>query len=145
MLFRSIILWIFACLSAYFLKKENPNVEYQFYGIAAIIGLVMGGIQSMSRSTYSRLLPKDSMDNTTYFSFYDVLEKIAIILGTFIFALLIDNYDAIRLFFLQECSFQLPTTSGMRFAALSMSVFFALGLFFIRFLKFNKISDKETL
>ncbi len=56
----------------------------------------MGGIQSMSRSTYSRLLPKDSMDNTTYFSFYDVLEKIAIILGTFIFALLIDNYDAIR-------------------------------------------------
>jgi UMF1 family MFS transporter len=141
----TIILWIFACLSAYFLKKENPNVEYQFYGIAAIIGLVMGGIQSMSRSTYSRLLPKDSMDNTTYFSFYDVLEKIAIILGTFIFALLIDNYDAIRLFFLQETSFQLPTTSGMRFAALSMSVFFALGLFFIRFLKFNKISDKETL
>ena len=69
------ILWIFACLSAYFLKKENPNVEYQFYGIAAIIGLVMGGIQSMSRSTYSRLLPKDSMDNTTYFSFYDVCEK----------------------------------------------------------------------
>ena len=100
---------------------------------------------NVSRSTYSRLLPKDSMDNTTYFSFYDVLEKIAIILGTFIFALLIDNYDAIRLFFLQETSFQLPTTSGMRFAALSMSVFFALGLFFIRFLKFNKISDKETL
>ena len=64
------------CLSfCLFPQKENPNVEYQFYGIAAIIGLVMGGIQSMSRSTYSRLLPKDSMDNTTYFSFYDVLEK----------------------------------------------------------------------
>ena len=141
----TIILWIFACLSAYFLKKENPNVEYQFYGIAAIIGLVMGGIQSMSRSTYSRLLPKDSMDNTTYFSFYDVLEKIAIILGTFIFAILIDNYDAIRLFFSEEFSIKLPTTSGMRFAALSMSIFFALGLFFIRFLKFNKLSDKETL
>ncbi len=133
-------------LSAYFLKKENPNVEYQFYGIAAIIGLVMGGIQSMSRSTYSRLLPKDSMDNTTYFSFYDVLEKIAIILGTFIFALLIDNYDAIRLFFLyRDVHSNCLPLSGMRFAALSMSVFFASGLFFIRFLKFNKISDKETL
>jgi UMF1 family MFS transporter len=49
-----------------------------------VIGLVMGGIQSMSRSTYSKLLPNNSMDNTTYFSFYDVLEKLAIILGTFI-------------------------------------------------------------
>ena len=105
----TIILWIF-CLFFCLFQKRNPNVEYQFYGIAAIIGLVMGG-KSMSRSTYSRFLPKDSMDNTTYFSFYDVLEKIPIILGTFIFALLIDNYhDAIRLFFLQECSFQLPTT-----------------------------------
>jgi UMF1 family MFS transporter len=83
----------FACLSAYFLKSENPNVEYQFYGVAAVIGLVMGGIQSMSRSTYSKLLPNNSMDNTTYFSFYDVLEKLAIILGTFIFAVLIDNYN----------------------------------------------------
>jgi len=141
----TIILWIFACLSAYFLKKENPYVEYQFYGVAAIVGLVMGGIQSMSRSTYSRLLPKDSMDNTTYFSFYDVLEKLAIILGTFIFAMLIDNYDAIKLFFSQEFSLKLPSTSGMRFAALSMSIFFVLGLFFIRFLKFNKLSEKDTL
>ncbi len=75
-----------------------------------------------------------------------VLEKIAIILGTLIFrSVLIDNYDAIRLFFYKKRLFQLPTTSGMRFAALSMSVFFALGLFFIRFLKFDKISDKETL
>ena len=86
----------------------------------------MGGIQSMSRSTYSRLLPKDSMDNTTYFSFYDVLEKLAIILGTFIFAMLIDNYDAIKLFFSQEFSLKLPSTSGMRFAALSMSIFLSL-------------------
>jgi UMF1 family MFS transporter len=44
----------------------------------------MGGLQAMSRSTYSKLLPEDSMENTTYFSFYDVLEKIAIIIGTFI-------------------------------------------------------------
>ncbi len=53
----TVILWIVACLSAYYLNKENPNVEYQFYGIAAIIGLVMGGLQAMSRSTYSKLLP----------------------------------------------------------------------------------------
>lgn len=113
-------LWIVACLSAYFLNKENSNVEYQFYGIAGIIGLVMGGLQAMSRSTYSKLLPEDGMENTTYFSFYDVLEKLAIILGTFIFATLIEHFN------------------NMRYAAFSMVIFFALGLFFIRFLKEKK-------
>ena len=121
----TIILWIVACLSAYYLNKENPNVEYQFYGIAAIIGLVMGGLQAMSRSTYSKLLPEDSMDNTTYFSFYDVLEKLAIILGTFIFATLIEHFN------------------NMRYAALSMTVFFALGLILIRFLKTKHIGSKS--
>lgn len=116
----TVVLWIVACLSAYYLNKENPNVEYQFYGVASIIGLVMGGLQAMSRSTYSKLLPENSMDNTTYFSFYDVLEKLAIILGTFIFATLIDHFN------------------NMRFAALSMTIFFAIGLVFIRFVRLKK-------
>ena len=123
----AVILWILACLSAYFLNKENPNVEYQFYGIAAIIGLVMGGLQAMSRSTYSKLLPEDSMDNTTYFSFYDVLEKLAIILGTFIFATLIEEFN------------------NMRYAALSMTLFFAVGLILIRFVKINILKERDTL
>jgi UMF1 family MFS transporter len=54
----AIALWIVACVWAYFLNKENPTVEYQFYGVAAVVGLVMGGLQAMSRSTYSKLLPK---------------------------------------------------------------------------------------
>lgn len=140
----AVALWIVACLSAFFLKKENPNVEMQFYIVAGIIGLVMGGLQAMSRSTYSKLLPENSMDNTTYFSFYDVLEKLAIILGTFIFALLIDNYDSIRSFF-TDMSVDLPSTSGMRFAALSMSFFFALGIVFIRMLKIKPLADREVL
>lgn len=123
----TLILWIGACLAAYYLNKENPNVEYQFYGIAAIIGLVMGGLQAMSRSTYSKLLPEDSMDNTTYFSFYDVLEKIAIILGTFIFATLIEEFN------------------NMRYAALSMALFFGVGLILIRFLKVKMRKDRDTL
>ncbi|MBP0613780.1 MFS transporter [Chryseobacterium sp. cx-311] len=123
----AIVLWMVACLSAYFLNKENPYVEYQFYGVAAIVGLVMGGLQAMSRSTYSKLLPEESNDNTTYFSFYDVLEKLAIILGTFIFATLIDRFD------------------NMRYAALSMTLFFAVGLILIRFMKIQIINRKETL
>ncbi|MDH6253943.1 UMF1 family MFS transporter [Chryseobacterium sp. H1D6B] len=123
----AIILWIVACLWAYFLNKENPTVEYQFYGVAAVVGLVMGGLQAMSRSTYSKLLPEDSMENTTFFSFYDVLEKIAIIIGTFIFATLIEHFN------------------NMRIAALSMTLFFAAGLVLIRFLKVKTMKDRDTL
>ena len=123
----AIVLWIVACLSAYFLNKENPNVEYQFYLIAGIIGLVMGGLQAMSRSTYSKLLPENSMDTTTYFSFYDVLEKIAIIIGTFIFATMIEKYH------------------NMRYSALSMSAFFFVGLVLIQFLKVKITKGKESV
>ncbi len=132
----AIILWIVACIWAYFLNKENPTVEYQFYGVAAVVGLVMGGLQAMSRSTYSKLLPENSMENTTFFSFYDVLEKIAIIVGTFVFALFIDKYDALRGVF-AKIDIVLPSASGMRFAAFSMALFFFVGLILIRFLKLN--------
>lgn len=132
----AIILWIVACIWAYFLNKENPTVEYQFYGVAAVVGLVMGGLQAMSRSTYSKLLPENSMENTTFFSFYDVLEKIAIIVGTFVFALFIDKYDALRGIF-AKIDIILPSASGMRFAAFSMALFFFVGLILIRFLKLN--------
>jgi MFS transporter, UMF1 family len=55
-----------------------------FYFAAASVGLVMGGIQSLSRSTYSKLLPK-TLDHASYFSFYDVLEKVGIVIGMFSF------------------------------------------------------------
>lgn len=132
----AVILWIVACIWAYFLNKENPTVEYQFYGVAAVVGLVMGGLQAMSRSTYSKLLPENSMENTTFFSFYDVLEKIAIIVGTFVFALFIDKYDSLREIF-AKIDVVLPSASGMRFAAFSMAIFFFVGLILIRFLKLN--------
>jgi UMF1 family MFS transporter len=72
------------------------------------------------------LLPDNSMDNTTYFSFYDVLEKIAIIIGTFIFATMIEKYH------------------NMRYSALSMSAFFFVGLVLIRFLKLKVYKSKDA-
>ena len=136
----TVFLWIVVCVWAYFLNKANLNVEYHFYAVAGLVGLVMGGLQAMSRSTYSRLLPENSMDNTTYFSFYDVLEKIAIMIGAFIFSFIIDNYDNIRVFFTQ-IDIELPTASGMRFAAFFMGVFFLIGLVLIRFVRI-KVNDK---
>jgi UMF1 family MFS transporter len=77
----AVSIWICICITAYFVTSQ-----LQFYFLAAIVGLVMGGIQSMSRSTYAKLLPKTD-DTTSFFSFYDVTEKIALTIGLFLFAM----------------------------------------------------------
>jgi UMF1 family MFS transporter len=78
-----IVIWLLICTSGYFVQKG-----FSFFALAGAIGFVMGGIQSLSRATYSKLLP-DGVENTaSYFSFYDVTEKISIVLGTFLFGLI---------------------------------------------------------
>jgi UMF1 family MFS transporter len=78
-----LIIWIGVCVYAYLLQTEN-----QFYLLASIVGFIMGGIQSMSRSTFSKLIPAGSVDNTSFFSFYDVTEKLSIVMGTFSYGLI---------------------------------------------------------
>jgi UMF1 family MFS transporter len=75
-----IFIWALMPLAAYFTTTQN-----EFYIIAAVVGLVMGGIQSLSRSTFAKLLPDDTHDTASYFGFYDIIEKLAITLGTLIF------------------------------------------------------------
>ncbi len=101
----TIVIWALACLSAYYLDKEDPNVQLKFYVISGFIGLVLGAIQTLSRSTYSKLLPQDTEDPTTYFSFFDVTEKIAIVWGTFIFGLAVAITESMRLSILLLCVF----------------------------------------
>lgn len=76
----AIFIWILICASV-FLFVHSP---LQFYFVAASVGLVMGGIQALSRSTYSKFLP-ETKDHASYFSFFDVSEKIGIVIGTFSF------------------------------------------------------------
>lgn len=101
----TIIIWALASLSAYYLDKDDPDVQIKFYIISGFIGLVLGAIQTLSRSTYSKLLPENTMDPTTYFSFFDVTEKVAIVWGTFIFGLAISITDSMRLSILLLCIF----------------------------------------
>ncbi len=77
--------WILICTYAYFVITPND-----FYIAAAFVGLVMGGIQSLSRSTYSKFIPEDSKDTTSFFSFYDVAEKIGIVIGMFTYGYIAD-------------------------------------------------------
>lgn len=83
----TILVWMLVCFSAYMLDKSQENVNLYFYGLGGLIGLVMGAIQSLSRSTYSKMLP-ETQDHATYFSFYDVTEKIAIVVGMITFGVL---------------------------------------------------------
>jgi UMF1 family MFS transporter len=106
-----VVVWAAMCLSAYFitiLKEQGGNVEYHFYGLACTVGLVMGGIQSLSRSTYSKLMPPTE-DTASFFSFYDVTEKIAIVFGIFSFGYIDEIF-------------------GMKRSILVLIVFFVVGL-----------------
>ncbi|MGB0178403.1 MAG: MFS transporter, partial [Owenweeksia sp.] len=108
-----IVLWAGLCFAAYTLTKNDPDVEMKFYIIGGVVGLVMGGIQAISRSTYSKLLPEQTHSHASYFSFYDVAEKVAIVLGTGVYGLLID------------------LTGSMKMSVLALSFFFVIGFLLI--------------
>ena len=76
------IFWAFLCIGAYFITEPN-----EFYVAAALVGLVMGDIQALSRSTFSKMIP-DTENTTSYFSFYDVSQKVSIVFGMTLFAFL---------------------------------------------------------
>jgi UMF1 family MFS transporter len=103
-LIATVLLWIGVCAVGYFV-----TTEMQFYVLACLVGLVMGGIQSLSRSTYSKLMP-ETKDTTSFFSFYDVTEKLAIVIGLFSFG------------------FIEGITGNMRNSILALVIFFVLGL-----------------
>lgn len=103
-----ILIWIIICIAAYFTYDKVT-----FYIIAGFVGLVMGGIQSMSRASYSMLIPEKDHDTTSYFSFYDVVYKSAIVGGTFIFGL-VDNL-----------------TNNMRYSVLALALLFVIGFYFM--------------
>ncbi len=107
-----IVFWILICLAAYYTayyKEQGGDPEFGFYFLAVAVGLVMGGIQSLSRSTYSKLMP-ETRDTASYFSYYDFTEKLAIVIGMFVFGLIEE------------------ATGSMKNSVLSLIVFFAIGL-----------------
>lgn len=82
-LMMAVTVWIGICVGAYYVMSEN-----QFYALAVVVGLVMGGIQALSRATYSKLIPDGTQDTASYFSFYDVTDKLSIVIGTLMYGLI---------------------------------------------------------
>ena len=117
----TLIIWGVVCFTAFSLDTNQANVDYYFYGLGIILGFVLGATQSIGRSTYSKLLP-ETHDHATYFSFYDVTEKIAIVLGMFIFGLLISM------------------TGSMQYSVLFLAVFFAFAYIVLSLVKSTDFS-----
>jgi len=109
--------WVVLCAGAYFIDKP-----IEFYVMASFVGLVMGGIQSLSRSTYSKLLP-ETKDTASFFSFYDVAEKVGIVIGMLVYGV-IDQYW------------------GPRYSIMFLAAFFIIGIIILaRIPKKNALPD----
>jgi UMF1 family MFS transporter len=106
-LILSIIIWILVIIAVFFVKTATG-----FIVVACFVGVVMGGTQALARSTYSKMLP-ETRDHTSFFSFYDVMEKIATVGGTFSFGII----EAL--------------TGSMRYSVLAITTFFIVGLVFM--------------
>jgi UMF1 family MFS transporter len=108
--------WVLLCIAAYFI-----TLPLHFYIMASLVGLVMGGIQSLSRSTYSKLLP-ETKDTASFFSFYDVSEKIGIVIGMCVYGI-IDQ-----------------VTGSPRFAIVFLGAFFVIGVILLK-----RVANKKIL
>jgi MFS transporter, UMF1 family len=104
-----ITVWIIICFAAYFITRE-----IEFYLVACAVGTVMGGIQSLGRATYAKLIPGDSKDYASYFSFYDVVYNLSIVVGTFMYGLVEQ------------------LTGSMRNSTLVLMSFFVVGLILLQ-------------
>lgn len=120
-LISMVLIWIGICIAAYFVYTN-----YQFYALAFVVGSVMGGIQSQSRSAFSKLIPSETTDHASYFSFYDVTEKMAIVLGTL-------SYGLIE-----------QLTGDMRNSVLALALFFVIGLLLLSVVRTKAVTVGQT-
>jgi UMF1 family MFS transporter len=116
-----VTIWLGICMGAYVTTEAK-----EFYVLACTVGMVMGGLQSLSRATYSKLIPENTRDTASYFSFYDVTEKLAIVLGTFI-------YGAVE-----------QLTGSMRNSILALLVIFVFGLILLYRIPSQKVYQYRT-
>lgn len=107
-LYIMIGMWMVVCMAAYLI-----TTEWEFYALAFVVGMVMGGIQALSRATYTKLIPEGTLDTASYLSFYNVTYNVSIVLGTFTFG------------FINQL------TGNMRYSAVSLTVFFVIGFFLL--------------
>ena len=115
----AVFIWMLICVAGYFVQAG-----WSFYLLASVIGLTMGAVQSLSRSTYSKIIPENTPNSAAYFSFFDVTEKVGIVIGLVVFG-----------------GISQLTGGNMRYSILALIVFFILGLIFLLQLRGRKLRE----
>lgn len=113
-----VVIWTIIAVVAYLVQSK-----LQFYILAGFVGMVMGGIQSQSRSAYSKMVESQKEDLTSYFSFYDIVYKLSIVIGTLAFGIVND------------------ITGDLRKSVLSLAVFFVIGMFVLLLTNFKEAEN----
>jgi UMF1 family MFS transporter len=117
----AVFIWMLICVGGYYVQAG-----WSFYALASVIGLTMGAVQSLSRSTYSKIIPENTPNSAAFFSFFDVTEKLSIVIGTAVFGVIAQ------------------VTGSMRNSILALIVFFVLGLVFLLQLRGKKLREETT-
>ena len=115
-LFVMLTIWTAVCLFGY-----SVHTETEVFLLGGAIGIVMGGIQALSRSTYAKFLPENTRETTSFFSFYDVMDKISTVFGTLVFGLVAQLFD------------------GMRSSVLALSALFVISLVLLAFVRVRRM------
>jgi MFS transporter, UMF1 family len=111
----TLVIWALICIAASFVSDKT-----QFYILGMFVGLVLGGAQSLSRASYAKIIPANTNETTSYFSFYDVVEKCSIVIGSFSFGLVE------------------MLTGSMRLSALALGIFFVIGILILSTVQIRK-------
>ncbi len=111
-----LFIWTIVCVLGY-----NVKTGLDFYALAAAVGLVMGGTQALSRATYAKFLPENTQDTASYFSFYDVMDKVSTVMGTLIFGIVEQ------------------ITGNMRYSILAMGILFVVSLLVMQWVKIKRM------
>lgn len=117
-LFTMLVIWTFVCLLGYSVRTET-----EVFLLGGAIGLVMGGIQALSRSTYAKFLPENTRETTSFFSFYDVMDKVSTVFGTLVFGLVAQLFG------------------GMRSSVLALSVLFLVSLVLLTMVRVQRMKE----
>lgn len=120
-LILQLVIWGILCITGYFVTTGMA-----FYFLAGLVGLVMGGTQALARSTYAKLLPENTSDTASFYSFYDVMDKLSTVSGTFIFG------------FVEQL------TGNMRMSVVSMSLFFLCSIWMLRSVQIQRMQREDT-
>ena len=121
-----LVIWTAICITGFFVQTG-----LDFYLLAIGVGMVMGGMQALSRSTYAKFLPEDTQDTASYFSFFDVMDKMSTVMGTFIFGFVEKMTEGLEIV--------AGVSSGMRNSVLALSVFFLISLAILATVKVRRI------